>query len=65
MPTVARRFAIAAASFVLAWLAATLLAGWVFGSGNMLVWVFATLVGISTYLALARQEQRAGQRGIR
>jgi len=58
MPTIARQVAIAFGSFVLAWFAATLAARWLFGSGNILVWVIAAVVGISTYLALVWQEQR-------
>ena len=60
MTTVARRVAIAFGSFVIAWLAATLAARLLFGSGNVLVWVIATVVGVTTYLALAWQEQGAG-----
>lgn len=60
MPTVARRVAIAFGSFVVAWLAATFAAQWLFGSGNILAWVIAAVVGVSTYLALVWQEQRAG-----
>jgi hypothetical protein len=59
MPAVARRVATAFGSFVLAWLAATLAARWLFGSGNILVWVIAAIVGISIYLALVWREQRA------
>ena len=59
MPTVARRVAIAFGSFAIAWLAATLAARLLFGSGNILVWVIATVVGASAYLALVWREQRA------
>lgn len=50
--------AIAVGSFVIAWLAA--LRPDCFGSGNVLVWVIATVVGVGTYLALVWREQRAG-----
>lgn len=60
MTTLARRAAIACGSFVIAWVAATLAARLLFGSGNVLVWVIATAVGVSTYLALAWKDQGAG-----
>ena len=60
MSMVAHRVAVAFGSFVIAWLVATFAARLLFGSGNVLVWVIATVVGVGTYLALARREQRAG-----
>ena len=42
---IARRVGIAFGAFVIAWLAVSLVAGWLFGSGNFLVWVFAAVVG--------------------
>ena len=36
MAKVARRVGIAFGSFVIAWLAVSLVAGWLFGSGNIL-----------------------------
>ena len=65
MPTVARRVGIAVGSFILAWLAATFVARWLFGSGNILVWVIAAVVGISAYLALQWREQRVGSAASR
>lgn len=55
-----RRIATAFGAFVLAWLAAAVLARWLFGSGNILVWVIAALIGAVVYLALRRQERRVG-----
>lgn len=52
MATVARRVGIAFGSFVIAWLAVTLVARWLFGYGNILVWVLAALVGTVVYLAI-------------
>lgn len=65
MPTVARRVGIAFGSFALAWLAVTLVARWLFGSGNILVWVFAAAVGVIVYLALLWRDHGVGQRRIR
>ncbi len=52
MTSFARRFAIAAVSFVLAWVAAALVGMWLFGSANFLVWVIATIVGVTAYAAV-------------
>jgi hypothetical protein len=60
MLTVARRIGIAVGSFVIAWLAISLVAGWLFGSGNVLVWVLAALVGAGVYLDILRRDRRAG-----
>jgi hypothetical protein len=60
MPKAARRVGTVLGSFVLAWLAAAVLARWLFGSGNILVWVVATVAGIGAYFALLWREQRAG-----
>jgi len=60
MPKVARRVGIAFGSFALAWLAASLVAGWLFGSGNILVWVLAAFVGAIVYLVILRGDQRGG-----
>ena len=57
---VARRVGIAFGSFVIAWLAVSLVAGWVFGSGNILVWVFAAVVGAGVYLDMLRRDGRFG-----
>ena len=58
MPRVARRLAIAFGSFALAWLAISLVARWLFGSGNILVWVLAACVGAVVYLAILRRDRR-------
>jgi hypothetical protein len=60
MAKVARRIGIAFGSFVIAWLAVDLVADWLFGSGNFLVWVFAAVVGAGVYLAILRQDRRDG-----
>lgn len=49
-----RRLGIAAIAFVAAWLVATLLAGWLLGSGNILVWIIAAVAGAVAYLALEK-----------
>ena len=60
MPKVARRVGIAFGSFALAWLVVTLVARWLFGSGNILVWVIAAVVGVTAYAAILRRDQRVG-----
>ena len=60
MAKVARRVGIAVGAFVIAWLAVSLVAGWLFGSGNILVWVFAAVAGAVVYLALLRRDRRVG-----
>jgi len=57
---IARRVGIALGSFVVAWLAVSLVAGWLFGSGNILVWVIAAVVGGAVYLEILRRDRRAG-----
>ena len=57
---VARRVGIAFGSFVIAWLAISLVAGWLFGSGNIIVWVVAAVVGAGVYLDIRRRDQRLG-----
>jgi len=54
-----RRVGIAFASFALVWLAVSLAARWLFGSGNVLVWVVAAIVGVIVYLAVAQRERGA------
>ncbi len=44
-------------SFVIAWLAIAILANWLFGSGNVLVWVLAAFVGAGVYLDLLRRDR--------
>ena len=60
MVKVARRVGIAFGSFVIAWLAVTLVAGWLFGSANFLVWVIAAVVGAAVYLDILRRDRRDG-----
>ena len=60
MTNVVRRLAIAVGSFLIAWLAVALVATWLFGSGNFLVWVLAALVGVTVYLVLLRRDGRDG-----
>ena len=57
---IARRVGIAFGTFVIAWLALSLVAGWLFGSGNFLVWVFAAVVGAGVYLDILRRDRRVG-----
>jgi hypothetical protein len=60
MIKVARRVGIAFGSFVIAWLAVSLVARWLFGSGNILVWVIAVVVGAGVYLDILRRDRRDG-----
>jgi hypothetical protein len=60
MSKTARRLGIAFGSFVIAWLAIALVAVWLFGSGNFLVWVFAAVVGVGVYLYLLWRDRRGG-----
>jgi hypothetical protein len=62
MVKVARRIGIALGSFVIAWLAVSLVAGWLFGSGNILVWVIAAVVGAGVYIDIVRRD-RQGRSG--
>lgn len=58
MSTIARRVGIVLGSFVIAWVVVTLVAKWLFGSGNVLVWVLATVVAAGVYLELLRRDRR-------
>ncbi len=60
MAKVARRVGIAFGSFVIAWLAVSLVGGWLFGSVNFLVWVIAAVVGAGVYLDILRRDRRDG-----
>jgi hypothetical protein len=60
MVNVARRVGIVFGSFVIAWLAVSLVAGWLFGSGNILVWVLAAVVAAGVYLEILRRDRRDG-----
>jgi hypothetical protein len=55
---VVRRVGIAIGSFVIAWLVVSFFAGWLFGSGNILVWVLAAAVGAGVYLEILRRDRR-------
>lgn len=57
---IARRVGIAFGSFVIAWLAVSLVAGWLFGPDDILVWVFAAVVGAGVYLDILRRDRRVG-----
>jgi hypothetical protein len=57
---VARRVGIAIGSFVIAWFAVSFVAKWLFGSGNVLVWVLAAVVGAGVYLDILRRDRHAG-----
>jgi hypothetical protein len=61
MTSFTRRFMIAAVSFVLAWTAAAFVATWLFGSGNVLVWVTAAIVGLTAYVAVSVREGPPGR----
>ena len=56
----ARRLGIAVGSFVIAWLAVSLVARSLFGSGTILVWVIAAVVGAGVYLDILRRDRRDG-----
>ncbi len=60
MGKVVRRLGITFGSFVIAWLAVYLVAEWLFGSGNILVWALAAIVAAGIYLELLRRDRRAG-----
>lgn len=57
---VARRVGIAFGSFVIAWLAVSLVAGWLFGSGTILVLVIAAVVGAGVYVDILRRDRPTG-----
>jgi hypothetical protein len=58
MRLVVRRVGIALGAFVIAWFAIAVVATWLFGSGNFLVWVFAAVVGTGVYLAILWRDRR-------
>lgn len=60
MITVVRRIGIAVGSFVIAWLAVSLVTGWLFGSGTILVWVIAVVVGAGVYIDILRRDRHTG-----
>ena len=59
MSRVARRVGIAIGAFVIAWLAVSLVAGSLFGSGNILVWLIAVAVGGGVYVDILRRDKRS------
>ena len=63
MVKAARRVGIAFGSFVIAWLTVSLAAGRLFGSGNILVWVIAVVVGAGVYLDILRRDRRGRRDG--
>jgi Flp pilus assembly protein TadB len=63
MTDVARRAAIAFGAFVIAWLAVSLVANWLFGSGNILVWMIAAVIGVGVYVEVLRRDRRTESRG--
>jgi len=63
MSTIARRVGIAFGSFVIAWVVITLVARWLFGSGNVLVWVLAAIVGAAVYSEVRRRDRSSGYLG--
>lgn len=60
--TTARRVGIAFGAFVIAWIAVSLVAQWLYGSGNVLVWVIAASVGVTVYLVVRRRDRRIAPR---
>lgn len=62
--TIARRVGIASGAFVIAWIAASLVARWLYGSGNVLVWVVAGIVGVGVYLEVRRHDRRIASSDI-
>jgi hypothetical protein len=58
MSPVVRRVGIALVSFLVAWLVVAFVAIWLFGSGNVLVWVLAVFVAVTVYLVLLRRDRR-------
>jgi apolipoprotein N-acyltransferase len=57
---VARRVGIALGSFVIALVAISLVAVWLFGSSNFLAYVLAAVIGAGTYLAILGRDRRVG-----
>ncbi len=58
--TIARRVGIALGAFVIACIAGSVVAQWLYGSGNVLVLVLAAIVGAGVYFEVRRQDQRIG-----
>jgi len=56
----ARRLGMTFGAFVIAWIALFVLAQWLFGSGNILIWVFAAAFGGLVYVEILRREGRVG-----
>lgn len=58
MSRIGRRVAIAFGWFVVAWIAAYVVAHVVFGSANVLLWVIAVSVGVGAYAVLSIRDRR-------
>lgn len=56
----ALRLGIALAAFAVAWIVISVVAVWLFGSANVLVWVLAALVGEAAYLLVPRRQPHGG-----
>lgn len=61
MSMVVRRLGFAIGASLVAWLAASAAAMWIFGSGNVLVWVIALSVGLAVYLLAGRSRPGFGE----
>lgn len=56
--TIARRVGIAVGAFVIACIAGSVVAQWLYGSGNVLVVVLAAIVGVGAYFEVWRRDRR-------
>ena len=61
--TIARRVGIAVGAVVIALIAGSVVAQWLYGSGNILVLVLAVIVGAPVYFEVRRRERRIGSMG--
>jgi hypothetical protein len=60
MAKIARHIGIALGAFVIALVAISFVAVWLFGSSNFLAYVLAAVVGAGVYLAILRRDRRDG-----
>src|SRR4051812_45332847 len=58
--TIARRVGIAFGAFVIACIAGSVVAGWLYGSGNVLVLVLAAIIGAGAYFEVRRRDRSIG-----
>jgi hypothetical protein len=58
--TIARRVGIAFGAFVIACIAGSVVAGWLYGSGNVLVLVLAAIIGAGAYFEVGRRDRSIG-----